>query len=224
MWNPRSQTETYVALKLEIDNWRWSGVPFFLRTGKSLAKSVTEIAVQFSWPAPARLFPEVASARTPVNQIVFEMKPGQGIHLTFGARAPGLDNQVMPGDMAVEFPPGPCGANAQGYERAIARCVMLGNLLLFPSAAFIEQGWRLIQPLLDAWAPRQGKRTFRSTRLAAQWTWRKRPRCWRIRATSGAGLAEGLGSTKAPLLPRKLATRSASARHSTPRSASHASL
>ncbi len=107
-------------------------------------------------PAPARLFPEVASARTPVNQIIFEMKPGQGIHLTFGARAPGLDNQVMPGDMAFEFPPGPFGGNAKGYERPL-RDAMLGNPVLFPSAAFIEQGWRLIQPLLDAWAPRQSR-------------------------------------------------------------------
>ena len=153
--NPRSQTETYVALKLEIDNWRWSGVPFFLRTGKSLARSVTEIAVQFR-PAPARLFPNVAAATAPVNQIIFEMKPKQGIHLTFGARAPGLENQVMPGDMAFEFPPGPFGGNAKGYERPL-RDAMLGNPVLFPSAAFIEEGWRLIQPLLDAWAPKKGR-------------------------------------------------------------------
>ena len=153
--NRRSQTETYVALNLEIDNWRWSGVPFFLRTGKSLAKSVTEIAVQFR-PAPARLFPNVASATAPVNQIIFEMKPKQGIRLTFGARAPGLENQVFPSDMAFEFPPGPFGGNAKGYERPL-RDAMLGNPLLFPSAAFIEEGWRLIQPLLDAWAPRKGR-------------------------------------------------------------------
>jgi glucose-6-phosphate 1-dehydrogenase len=153
--SPQSQTETYVALKLEIDNWRWSGVPFFLRTGKSLAKSVTEIAVQFR-PAPARLFPSVASDTAPVNQIIFEMKPNQGIHLTFGARAPGLENQVMPGDMAFEFPPGPFGGNAKGYERPL-RDAMLGNPVLFPSAAFIEQGWQLVQPLLDAWAPKKGK-------------------------------------------------------------------
>ncbi|HTV80067.1 MAG TPA: glucose-6-phosphate dehydrogenase [Steroidobacteraceae bacterium] len=153
--NPRSQVETYVALQLEIDNWRWSGVPFFLRTGKSLARSVTEIAVQFR-PAPARLFPEVAADTAPVNQIVFEMKPKQGIHLTFGGRAPGLDNQVIPGDMAYEFPPGPFAGNAKGYERPL-RDAMLGNPLLFPSAGFIERGWRLIQPLLDAWAPARGR-------------------------------------------------------------------
>jgi glucose-6-phosphate 1-dehydrogenase len=152
--NPRSQTETYVALKLEIDNWRWAGVPFFLRTGKSMAKSITEIAVQFR-PAPARLFPNTASDRVPPNQIVFAMKPSQGIHMTFGARAPGLDNQVMAGDMAFEFPAGPYGRNAKGYERPL-RDAMLGDPILFPSAEFIERGWQLIQPLLDAWAPRKG--------------------------------------------------------------------
>jgi glucose-6-phosphate 1-dehydrogenase len=148
--SPRSQTETYVALKLEIDNWRWAGVPFFLRTGKSLAKSVTEIAVQFR-PAPARLFPNIELCTAPPNQIVFEMKPRQGIHMTFCARAPGLENKVMAGDMAFGFPEGPFGSNAKGYERPL-RDAMLGDPILFPSAAFIEQGWSLVQPLLDAWS------------------------------------------------------------------------
>ncbi|HEY1899767.1 MAG TPA: glucose-6-phosphate dehydrogenase [Steroidobacteraceae bacterium] len=147
---PRSQTETYVALQLEIDNWRWSGVPFFLRTGKRMAKSVTEIAVQFR-QAPARLFPNVASGTAPPNQIVFQMKPNQGIHVAFAARAPGLENQVMAGDMAFEFPAGPFGSSAKGYERPL-RDAMLGDPILFPNAAFIEQGWKLVQPLLDAWS------------------------------------------------------------------------
>jgi glucose-6-phosphate 1-dehydrogenase len=151
---PRSRTETYVALMLEIDNWRWSGVPFYLRTGKSLAKSVTEIAVQFR-PAPGRLFPNSAAKMVPPNQIIFEMKPKQGIHMTFGARAPGLENNVMPGDMAFEFPSGPFGDSAKGYERPL-RDAMRGDPILFPSAAFIEQGWKLIQPLLDAWSAKKG--------------------------------------------------------------------
>jgi glucose-6-phosphate 1-dehydrogenase len=128
-------------------------VPFFLRTGKRLTKSVTEIAVQFR-PAPARLFPKIAAAAA-ANAIVFEMKPQQGIHIDFCARAPGLENQVMPGDMAFEFPAGPFGNDAKGYERPL-RDAMLGDPILFPSAAFIEQGWKLIQPLLDAWAPASG--------------------------------------------------------------------
>jgi glucose-6-phosphate 1-dehydrogenase len=148
--NPRSRTETYVALKLAIDNWRWSGVPFFLRTGKSLAKSVTEIAVQFR-PAPARLFPHIGTGTAPPNQIVFEMKPKQGIYTTFCARAPGLGEQLIAAEMAYEFPAGPFGKNAKGYEGPL-RDAMLGESLLFPSAAFVEQGWRLVQPLLDAWS------------------------------------------------------------------------
>jgi glucose-6-phosphate 1-dehydrogenase len=148
--NPRSQTETYVALKLQIDNWRWSGVPFFLRTGKSLAKAVTEIAVQFR-PAPARLFPNIGPGAAPPNQIVFEMKPKQGIATNFCVRAPGLDENVTPGEMAYQFPPGLFGNNAKGYE-GLLRDAMLGNPMLFPSAAFIEQGWKLVQPLLDMWS------------------------------------------------------------------------
>jgi glucose-6-phosphate 1-dehydrogenase len=149
--SPRSQTETYVALRLEIDNWRWSGVPFFLRTGKRLAKSATEIAVQFR-PAPARLLPNIAANKAAPNAIVFEMKPTQGIHIAFCARAPGLENKVMAGDMAFEFPVGPFGNEAKGYERPL-HDAMLGDPILFPSATFIEQGWKLVQPLLDAWSP-----------------------------------------------------------------------
>ena len=149
--SPRSQTETYVALKLEIDNWRWSGVPFFLRTGKRLTNSVTEIAVQFR-PAPARLFPKVAADTAAPNTMVFAMKPKQGIDMAFCARAPGLENQVMAGDMAFEFPAGPFGKDPKGYERPL-HDAMLGDPILFPSAAFIELGWKLVQPLLDAWSP-----------------------------------------------------------------------
>ncbi|HEY6454313.1 MAG TPA: glucose-6-phosphate dehydrogenase [Steroidobacteraceae bacterium] len=146
----RSTTETYVALRVEIDNWRWSGVPFFLRTGKRLAKSVTEIAVQFR-PAPARLFPNIASGAAAPNAIVFEMKPAQGIHIDFCARAPGLENRLMSGDMAFEFPAGPFGSHAKGYERPL-RDAMLGDPILFPGTTLIEQGWKLVQPLLDAWS------------------------------------------------------------------------
>lgn len=152
--NPRSRTETYVALQLEIDNWRWAGVPFFLRTGKSLAQSVTEIAVQFR-PAPARLFPNSTADNVAPNQLIFQMKPKQGIQMTFGARAPGLNNQVRAAEMAFEFPAGPFGNNAKGYERPL-HDAMLGDPLLFPGSAFIEQGWKLVQPLLDAWSAKAG--------------------------------------------------------------------
>ena len=80
------------------------------------------------------------------------MKPTQGIATSFCVRAPGLDENVVPGEMAYEFPEGPFGKNAKGYEGPL-RDAMLGNPMLFPSAAFIEQGWKLVQPLLDAWSP-----------------------------------------------------------------------
>jgi glucose-6-phosphate 1-dehydrogenase len=135
-------------MKVEIDNWRWSGVPFFLRTGKRLAKSVTEVAVKFR-QAPARLFPHFRCLAT-TNEIVFEMKPGQGIHFNFCARAPGLETRSMGGDMAFEFPPGPFGRYAKGYEKLLLDA-MLGDPMLFPNSTFVEQGWRLVQPLLEAW-------------------------------------------------------------------------
>jgi glucose-6-phosphate 1-dehydrogenase len=153
--SPRSQTETYVAMKVEIDNWRWSGVPFFLRTGKSLAAAVTEIAVQFR-PAPASLLPNIALCTAPPNQMVFQMKPKQGIQLSVCTRAPGLETSVMRGDLEFEFPEGPFGSHAKGYERPL-RDAMLGNPFLFPSAAFVEQGWKLVQPLLDAWSRKNSK-------------------------------------------------------------------
>jgi glucose-6-phosphate 1-dehydrogenase len=148
--NPRSQTETYVAIRVEIDNWRWSGVPFFLRTGKSLAKAVTKIAVQFR-PAPASLFPNIALCTAPPNRIVFQMRPKQGIQLSVWARSPGLETSVMRGDLEFESSQGPFGSHAKGYERPW-RDAMQGNPFLFPSSAFVEQGWRLVQPLIDAWS------------------------------------------------------------------------
>jgi glucose-6-phosphate 1-dehydrogenase len=93
----------------------------------------------------------IAPCTAPPNQIVFEMKPNQGIHLTVCARAPGLETSIMRGDMAFEFPSGSFGAHAKGYERPL-RDAMLGDPFLFPSAKFVEQGWLLVQPLLDAWS------------------------------------------------------------------------
>ena len=119
----RSQTETYVAMKVEIDGWRWSGVPFFLRTGKSLSKAVTEIAVQFR-PAPTRLSPNIALCTAPPNQIVFEMKPNQGIHMSMCARAP----DGMPcWEISFYFPVRNSSNRVGGW---CSRCWMLGPVNL----------------------------------------------------------------------------------------------
>jgi glucose-6-phosphate 1-dehydrogenase len=144
-----SNTETYVALQVEIANWRWAGVPFYLRTGKRLTRALTEIVVTFRQP-PARLFPNSSLSDHSPNQLVFNLQPDQQINLSFGARSPGMDTIVMQDQMSFQFPAGTFGNHGKGYERLL-RDVMVGDATLFPSAAFVEQGWKLVQPLLDAW-------------------------------------------------------------------------
>ena len=144
-----SNTETYVAMQVEIGNWRWAGVPFYLRTGKRMSRTLTEIVVTFRQP-PARLFPNAGRSDHSPNQLTFNLQPEQQINLTFGARSPGMDTVVMQEQMSFQFPAGSFGSHGKGYERLL-RDVMIGDATLFPSAAFVEQGWNLVQPMLDTW-------------------------------------------------------------------------
>lgn len=146
--DPHSNTETYVAMHVEIDNWRWAGVPFLLRTGKRSSQAYTELVITFRDP-PARLFPSADGRKTP-NRLIFEMKPKQAISLLFGAKVPGLITQVENAVMRFEFKTGSFGPQATGYERLL-HDAMAGDAMLFQRAEFVEQGWRLVQPLLDAW-------------------------------------------------------------------------
>ena len=146
---PGSTTETYIAMRVLIDNWRWAGVPFYLRTGKRLHKAYTEIVVTFREP-PASLFPLAeGSARSP-NAMTFRMQPDQGICIGFGSKAPGLKTVVEQGSLNYSFPSGPFGEHGKGYERLLHDC-MLGNQTLFQRADMVEAGWEMVQPLLDAW-------------------------------------------------------------------------
>ena len=147
--DPDSNTETYVAMRVEIDNWRWSGTPFYIRTGKRLACALTEIVVTFRHP-PARLFPKDGESDQAPNQLIFNLQPRQSIRILFGAKAPGMDTVVAQETMEMNFPAGPFGDHAKGYERLL-RDAMIGNTTLFQRAEFVEQGWRMVQPLLDAW-------------------------------------------------------------------------
>jgi glucose-6-phosphate 1-dehydrogenase len=144
-----SITDTYVAMQVEIDNWRWSGVPFYIRTGKRLSCALTEIVVTFRQP-PARLFPDQANSDQSPNQLIFNLQPKQGIELQFGTKAPGLNTVVDQNSMKFSFPAGPFGNHGKGYERLL-HDVMIGNPILFQRAEFVEQGWKMVQPLLDAW-------------------------------------------------------------------------
>ncbi len=147
--NPESNTETYVAMRVEIDNWRWSGVPFYLRTGKRLAQALTEVVVTFRHP-PARLFPNASRSDQSPNQLFFKLQPEPGIRLSFGSKAPGLDTIVDKSFMNFKFPSGQFGDHGKGYERLL-HDVMIGDTTLFQRAEFVEEGWRMVQPLLDRW-------------------------------------------------------------------------
>ncbi len=147
--NPDSMTETYVAMRVMIDNWRWAGVPFVLRTGKRMDRACTEIVVTFRQP-PASLFPNAAESVQTPNTMIFRMQPDQGIRLGFGSKAPGLKTVVEQGFLDYSFPDGPFGNHGKGYERLLHDC-MMGNQTLFQRADMVEAGWQMVQPLLDAW-------------------------------------------------------------------------
>jgi glucose-6-phosphate 1-dehydrogenase len=145
-----SPIETYVALKLEIDTWRWAGVPFYLRTGKSMSQRWTEIAIRFR-RAPLSIFQGTDVAQLAPNWLVLQIQPDEGISLQFQVKRPGQTLALSPvkTNFAYKdcFPP---QANV-GYETLIYDC-MIGDATLFQRADMVESGWRIVQPLLDAWA------------------------------------------------------------------------
>jgi glucose-6-phosphate 1-dehydrogenase len=145
--NPNSNTETFAALKLQIENWRWAGVPFYLRAGKRLAKQATEIAVQFKQP-PLRLFE--GTRALPPNLIVVRIQPDEGIALRFSAKQPGPAMRVRDVNMDFRYSTAFGMASANAYERLLLDC-MLGDPTLFASSTFVELGWSLLTPILEAW-------------------------------------------------------------------------
>jgi glucose-6-phosphate 1-dehydrogenase len=147
--SPASNTETYVALKLQVDNWRWSGVPFYLRTGKRLPRRATEIAIQFRRP-PFVLFRKTKIADLQTNQLVVHIQPDEGISLRFGAKVPGPVMQLGLVNMEFDYARDFGRSHNTGYERLLHDC-MIGDATLFQRADMVEAGWKVIQPVLDAW-------------------------------------------------------------------------
>jgi glucose-6-phosphate 1-dehydrogenase len=146
---PESRTETFVALKLNIDNWRWAGVPFYLRTGKRLAKRHTEIAIHFK-RMPFELFRNAPFHKLHTNTLVIQIQPVEGISLSFGAKIPGPVLRVGSVDMSFEYSKY-FGADAYtGYEVLLYDC-MMGDATLFQRADMVEAGWRVVDPVLDVW-------------------------------------------------------------------------
>jgi glucose-6-phosphate 1-dehydrogenase len=145
-----SRTETYVAMRLEIDNWRWAGVPFYLRTGKHLADRRTEIAIRFK-KTPTAPFDELEGENPRPNWLVLRIQPDEGISLQFEIKRPGPVVELAAVKMDFRyhewFPPEP----NVGYETLLYD-VMIGDPMLFMRADTIEQAWRIVQPALDHWA------------------------------------------------------------------------
>jgi glucose-6-phosphate 1-dehydrogenase len=144
-----SNTETYAALKLTIDNWRWAGVPFYLRTGKRLPKRMTEVVVQFK-QVPSLLFQNTSIDRLTPNVLILRIQPDEGINFQFGAKVPGPTMQM--GTVKMDF----CYADyfgttpSTGYETLLYDCA-IGDATLFQRADNVELGWSVVKPILDAW-------------------------------------------------------------------------
>ena len=147
--SPQSSTETFVALKFSIDNWRWADVPFYIRTGKRLPKRVTEIAIQFR-RAPFVLFRDTPVERLTPNLLVLHIQPDEGISLRFGAKIPGPLVRVGAVDMDFAYVDYFGSEPSTGYERLLYDC-MIGDATLFQRADMVEAGWSAVAPILDVW-------------------------------------------------------------------------
>ena len=146
---PESRVETFVALKLNVENWRWAGVPFYLRTGKRLPQRVTEIAIEFR-RAPHILFRDTPVHRLAPNRLVLHIQPDEGISLRFGAKVPGSTLRLGAVDMDFAYEDYFGSTPSTGYERLLYDC-MTGDATLFQRADMVEAGWSVVEPILDLW-------------------------------------------------------------------------
>ncbi len=147
--DPHSSIETFVALKLQLDNWRWADVPFYIRTGKRMPKRVTEIAIQFR-RAPFVLFRDTPVDKLTPNMLVMRIQPDEGISLSFGAKIPGEHVRVGGVTMDFEYSDYFGAEPSTGYERLLYDG-MIGDATLFQRADMVEAGWSVVEPVLDVW-------------------------------------------------------------------------
>ncbi|HEV2129271.1 MAG TPA: glucose-6-phosphate dehydrogenase [Thermomicrobiales bacterium] len=150
--SPQSRTETYVAMKLGIDNWRWAGVPFYLRTGKRLPRRVTEIAIEFK-QVPHLMFESIGNVELTPNVISMRIQPDEGIALKFAAKVPGPATQLRPVRMDFLYGQSFGEAGPDAYERLLLDA-MLGDPTLFARRDEVETAWSMMQPILDGWDER----------------------------------------------------------------------
>jgi glucose-6-phosphate 1-dehydrogenase len=145
-----SETETYAALRLDISNWRWAGVPFYLRTGKRLPRRVTEIAVTLK-PVPHLAFQQAGSVGVQPNQFVLTLQPDEGVSLSLGAKIPGPRMRIRPVNMEFRYGTSFLSESPEAYERLILD-TMRGDATLFTRADEVDASWAICDPILEAWS------------------------------------------------------------------------
>lgn len=146
---PESNTETFAAMKLAIDNWRWAGVPFYLRTGKRMPEKVSQIVIQFK-QAPFMLFRDTSIEKLTTNRLVIHIQPDEGLTLHFGAKIPGPIVNMGAVDMDFNYLDHFGEHISTGYERLLFDC-MIGDATLFQRADMVEASWKIVNPILDIW-------------------------------------------------------------------------
>jgi glucose-6-phosphate 1-dehydrogenase len=153
--SPTSNTETFAAMKLSIDNWRWGGVPFYLRTGKRMFGKHSEIVIQFK-KAPFVLFRDTPIEKLTTNRLVIHIQPDEGLTLHFGAKIPGPIVNMGAVDMDFNYVDHFGEHLSTGYERLLFDC-MIGDATLFQRADMVEASWRIVNPILEVWKAIPGR-------------------------------------------------------------------
>jgi glucose-6-phosphate 1-dehydrogenase len=146
--DPVSSVETFAALRLDIDNWRWAGVPVYVRTGKRLPQRITEVAIEFQRPPHLPLFP---GAGPEPDALLLRVAPSEGLSIRFGAKVPGRSFDVRKASMDFAYAEGVPRGSADAYERVIFD-VLLGDPTLFIRADEVGRSWRIVDPIIDYWA------------------------------------------------------------------------
>jgi glucose-6-phosphate 1-dehydrogenase len=147
--NPESATDTYVALKMYFDNWRWAGVPFYLRSAKRMPKRLTEIAIHFK-QAPHLLFSNIAQQQLEPNVLVVRIQPDEGITLRVGAKVPGQITRIRWVNMDFRYGASFGISSPEAYERLLLDCI-LGDSTLYARRDMTERGWEIVMPILESW-------------------------------------------------------------------------
>ena len=148
---PDSQAETFAALKLFVDNWRWQGVPFYLRTGKRLPERASHAAIEFR-PVPHQAFPSTASWGWQPNRLTLHLQPEEGLRLGFQAKQPGMQMRLSPADMHFSYREAFRESELPEAYETLLRDVVLGDPTLFKRADQAEAAWEVVMPVLEAWA------------------------------------------------------------------------